>query len=335
GNFSVSMTILILMIIIITLAIVLLIAWLAISLRKKQQIMLSKQSGASISSVGKAKDTPKDDYYIEIARLKKLLNRNPDAIEAREHLGDCHFEVNAFQAAASEYLTLLDRQSDALSSDDKERIMSKLGNAYMKQEKYKEAYKYFRMVRQANPDNVDAYISIAVIAIKTGSADKGLYALKKVKKTLPTNTTAAKYIGIAHYMLSDYAAAVACFEFYGRMEPLDPESLLSYGVSLYMTHSKQALSILRQVGNDQTYGGEANYWIAKVYLEEKSYQQSNQYFRNAIDNKSVKQAIRLDAYYRMAENYLAMQNTSNAIRCWQAIIAIQPEYKDVSQKIEV
>ena len=325
-----SLTIIILYVTVIALLLVALIIFFAMFRSQRQKQLLSKPSPSNSAK----NDKPKDDYYIQIAQIKKLLNNNPEDFDSREQLGDCFTSVGNNQSAVTEYLTVLDRQQN-MTDNDKIRIMNKIGQTYIDLGNFTEAQKYCRLVRQIDPENTTATVNLAITIMKFGDPVKSLMILKKMQLAHPMDARIAKYMGIAHYLNKNYSAAVSCFSFSDKITPLDGESLFYNGVSLLMTDSPQAVYYLNQAAADKTYGAESHYFLGKHYRGKNDYKQSNHHFAAAVADPHIKQTLYLDSYYTMGDNYSEMKDIANAVKCWQAVAAKKTDYRDVAQKLQV
>ena len=326
-----SLTIIILFVAVIALLSVAVIIFIAMFRSQRQKMLLTKPEPIGTETKN-AK--PKDDYYIQIAQIKRLLNQNPEAFDSREQLGDCYVAVGNNQSALKEYITVLDRQTN-MTDTDKIRIMDKIAQAYIDVGNFTEAQKFCRLVRQIDPKDLQATTNLAVTLLKTGEVEKGLVILKKIQPLHPTDANIAKYMGIAHYLNKSYTSAVSCFTYSDKLRPLDGESLFYNGVSMLMSDSSQAVYYLEQAAKDPVYGAEAHYFLGKHYRGKNDYKQSNHHFAAAAADKNVKASLYLDAYYTMGLNYAEMNDIANAVRCWQAVSAKKPDYQDVAQKLQV
>ncbi|MBQ3923374.1 MAG: restriction endonuclease [Spirochaetales bacterium] len=326
-------TIIVLLVVIAAMLLVAITIFIALFRSQRQRQMLTKTTDFSAEQNVKT-DKAKDDYYIQIAQIKKLLNQNPEAFESREQLGDCFINVGNNQSALTEYMTVLDRKP-GMTPQDKIRIMNKVGNTYILLGNYSEARKYCRLVRQIDPKDLNATVNLALTILKTEDPLKGLMLLKKLHQQNPTDARIAKYMGIANYLNKNYSAAVSCFTFSDKITPLDAESLFYTGVSLLMIDSPQAQHYLTQAASDKTYGVESHYFLGKFFRNKNDFKQSNHHLGAAAANPNIKSALYLDAYYTMGLNYSEMKDIPNAVRCWQTVAAKKADYKDVAQKLQV
>lgn len=191
-----------------------------------------------------------------------------------------------------------------------------LGKILFHQKDYEKALEYFTRASKINPSDPDALAGLGMCSYRQGDLKKTSEILGMAVQQDKRNYTAHYYLALHYHDQNLYDHAITEYEMaahdksirldalYGMARAYRQKEILTKAVENY----EQAVSLM-----EQTAERIRNYTERMAYLSQSSM---------------------LDIRYELAELYMQDKNFAAAMEQWQEIDAIQPEYRDVRQKIK-
>lgn len=253
-----------------------------------------------------------DDYAL--MELKIIIKYNKFGPFCRrdeilEMMGDIYLKLNKLDEAHQQYLAL-----EKLHPDDY-NVISHLGKILFHKAKYEEAMGYYKKALELRPNDDAAVCGLGMIYFQTGDMKKAKDYLEQAVQLNRKNFTAHYYYALYYHKHQLFDYAISEYE----KSVVDKSLRLKSLIGMAKCYQEKEVNV-RAI---------ENYELAVQLIEQtgdkiKDYNKRNSYF----SDPSV-----LEIRYQLAQVYVYDKNFSAAIEQWQEINSINPEYKDVRQKI--
>ncbi len=214
----------------------------------KGALVLKPDDPASLYNLGLAYVKQKK-FKEALTTLDRLIDRNPDATEARflaayaaEQAGDISSASKHLEAASKSAkdpvpaLLTLARLYSAAKKEDKavetyQRVLKldksnyeanlRLGQLEYEKQRFKESEKYFLAAQKAKPKDLAANIYVALSQSRGGNAKAALKSAEAAVNISPKNPTALEVLAYVHELNGNYDAAIAA---YRKLQSYNPKS---------------------------------------------------------------------------------------------------------------
>jgi len=311
-------------IILITILAVLLLVFGLLSLFSKKRAKVVKD---------KIKKLSKEDKYLAIEELRRVLKSSPNNRGVREKLADLYFEVKSHLAAIKEYTTLLNHGGAAFDSDEV-RLFLKIAETYKDMGSIDDAKKFYLLAKRKDKFCIEANFNLGKIELEKNEFEKAIAFFKIVDKLAPDNLENYKFLGLAYYRVKKYKNALEKLLKFHRANAEDVDVSYLIGNCFYnLNRVDEALKYFYKVSSSPKYAGEVNFFLGNIHKKKKVYLKAIEDFTLAIKSGSLSDDKQLEAYYNLADSYVNIHDLNKAILNWRKILEINPAYKDVDEKV--
>ncbi|HOJ63667.1 MAG TPA: tetratricopeptide repeat protein [Spirochaetota bacterium] len=312
---------------------ILIIVFIIISFFVKDKNNKNKKEN-KIKGEKKEKPKSKEEIYLAIDEYKKILKNSPDKHNVRESLADALVEVQAYVNAIKEYMILLNKAGIDKNINETE-ILLKIANAFELSGDKEEAKKYYLLIKKKDNLNLKANIFLAKYELEKKEYEKALALFNIVMKLDPENQEVEKFLGITYFYCNRFKNAIELFIKYLKNNPNDSDVIYYLGYSFYsLNRTDDAIRYFSKIKNNEQYAAEINYFIGNIHKKQKIFFKAIEEFQNAITSNKLDEEKLYEAYYQLAESYLFIHDTTNAIATWKKLYELNPQYKDIAEKIE-
>ncbi len=314
---------LIIVILIVILAVLILVFGLLSLFSKKKAVVVKD----------KIKKISKEDKYLAIDELKKILKNSPNNYAVREKLADLYFEVKSYLAAIKEYTTLLNHSESTLDNAEV-GLDLKIAGVYREMGAIDDAKKFYLLAKKKDDFCVEANYNLGKIELEKNEFDKAVAFFKIVEKLAPDNLENYKYLGLAYYRVKKYKDALDKLLKFHKDNTDDIDVSYLIGNCFYnLNRVDEALKYFHKVSSSPKYAGEINFFLGNIHKKQKVYLKAIDDFGLAIQSGTLSNEKLLEAYYNLADSYVNIHDLNKAILNWRKILEINPAYKDVDEKV--
>lgn len=276
----------------------------------------------------------KEELYLAIDEYKKILKNSPNNHKVRESLADALVEVQAYVNAIKEYMILLNKAGIDKNINENQ-LLEKIADAFNLSGNKEETKKYYLLIKKKNNLNIKANLFLGKYEFEKKEYEAALSLFNIVYKLEPENKEIQKMLGITYFHCNRFKSAIEILLKYIKIEPNDSEAIYYLGYSFYsLNRTDDAMRYFYKIKNEEKYNAEVNYLIANIHKKQKIYFKAIEEFQSAISSNKLEDEKLFEAYYQLAECYLNIHDTANAILVWKKIYELNPSYKDVVEKIE-
>ena len=195
-------------------------------------------------------------------RLRADLRRHPANIAAQEVLGVVLDQEKKFDEADAVYRGAL------AASPHSAHLLNNFGNHLLATGKLAEARKTFLEVLTLNPDQTNANVQLATIALRLKSPAEALRYLNKLPAEVQQNPGVASLMGVALSSTGQYGKAEACFQTVVTAQPDNFQALYDLGLAASRAgHKEKARDVLQKALERQPANVDVRYDLAAVNAE--------------------------------------------------------------------
>ncbi|MBU8921882.1 MAG: tetratricopeptide repeat protein [Bacteroidales bacterium] len=153
----------------------------------------------------------------ETIRLyRRVLEKNPDYLEARLNLGTLFFNLDRLDEAGSEFL-------DAIRLDSTSAIgHEKLAHICLRKGIFGRAVGHFEKYLSIEPEDVDVRFELAMLLDRLDDSDGALRQLNRVLQLRRDDVSVMNNIGVIHCKRREYSDAVLIFDKALQLNPDQP-----------------------------------------------------------------------------------------------------------------
>jgi tetratricopeptide (TPR) repeat protein len=151
-----------------------------------------------------------------IPHYQKVLEINPDVVEAHNNLGNALLQTGKVDEAIAHFQKALE-----IKADDAEAHNS-LGNALLQEGKVDEAIFHFHKALQLKPGLADAHYNLGVALDQMGRVDKAIADYLKALEINPDNAKAHTNLGQDFLQQGNMREAINHFQRALQIEPAEP-----------------------------------------------------------------------------------------------------------------
>jgi len=167
-----------------------------------------------------------------LALYQQFIDKYPSLYKIGLNVANCYMELQEYDKAIAEYQKVLDGLN-AEAADKKDpkltaQVFSGIGDAYMRQNKFKEAEQYFKKSIEIDPaDHALAY-NVAEIMMQAGNADEAIRYYEMAIRIKPDWPKSYLKLGYAWLNRGNTQKAVESFtKFVETSPPDDPDVALA------------------------------------------------------------------------------------------------------------
>jgi tetratricopeptide (TPR) repeat protein len=272
----------------------------------------------------------RDQVFREATRR---LAQDPRDIPALKDLAEITFEERDYPNAYKHYRSLVSLCGANPEIDEFEANL-RLGQSALKVKKGGEAHKHLMVARTLRPDEFEVNFNLGLIEYVQKNHPKASEYFRIAHSQRPDDVATNRYLGHSLYSQKAYGDAIEVLQRVLDFEPDDKKVQFLLAKSYYaMKQNDPALQIFTRLRTDPDIGAISALHAGTLNSNAKRLDTALEDFDIGLRHENINQAVFLELKYRMAEVYLKTGELSGALRLWKEINTLQPNYKDVAEKI--
>ena len=268
-----------------------------------------------------------------IKRLQTMIQENDRDPYLHFLLGEAYrLQGNDAQALAS-YKNIL-RVSRFNSKVTEESVRSKLAPLYLRMGLIDEAKKEFLILTKLEPSNANNFYQVGLLFEKAGMFDKAINYFRQAIKVNPASPDALLHDGIITYQLGNYMDAKNSLAQAVKLDPSLSEGHYYLGLCLKSQKDYEwSIKEFDMACNDAKLKGKASLGKGLIYLEKNQPERAVEEFESGLTSTQKGSSIELNLRYYIGVAAENMRDLHTAISNWEIINDIDPQYKDVAEKL--
>ncbi len=309
----------------------LLVALAAVGLLSVAAILLFKRD--RWKNQERQKRTSRRDRNLVVREATRRLSQDPRDIQALQDLAEISFDEQNFSNAYKHYSALLSL-CGVNPQVDEFAVNLRLGQSAFKLNKIDEAYKHLLMARTLRENDFEVNFNLGLLEYAQKDYQKACAFLGTARRQRPDDVTTNRYLGHSLYSLKDCDQAVEVLQRALDFEPEDKKTQFILAKSYYaLKNNDLALQIFSRLRTDPEIGAISALHSGTLNANMKRYDTALEDFEIGLRHENIPQAVFLELKYRKAEASLSKGDLETSIRLWKEINTLQPNYKDVVEKI--
>jgi len=274
------------------------------------------------------------DRNIVIREATRRLAQDPRDVPALQDLARIAFEDEDFDVSYKHYRSLLS-MCGANPEIDEFDVNLHLGQAALKLSKPQEVRKYLMVAHTLRPDEFEVNYYLGLMEYMKKNQPKATEYFRIARSQRPDDVATNRYLGHGLYSQKAYSEAVDVLQRVLDFEPEDKKAQFLLAKSYQaLKHNDLALQIFSRLRTDPDIGAISALHAGVLNTNAKKYDTAVKDFDIGLRHEKISPAVLIELKYRTAEVNLKLGELSTAVSLWKQIMALQPEYKDVAQKLE-
>jgi len=268
-----------------------------------------------------------------LKEANRRLSQNPKDPEALQVLADIHYKDENWEKANKTYSVLLDM---CATNPDLDEFQITLRHALsaMKLKQYEEAQKGLLIARSMKQDVFEVNSNLGFLEYNRRNYEKAVGLLRQAQKQEPEHVQTLRYLGHSLYKMKNYKEALTILKKAVELEPDDKDSLFAAAECYHeLGMNEQATQIFTHLRPDPRLGPSAALFAGTIHLNNKDAKKAIMDFEIGLKHESMRPEVMLELKYRLASAYIKQQDISRALRLFEEIYDVHPNYKDVSSQI--
>jgi tetratricopeptide (TPR) repeat protein len=273
------------------------------------------------------------DRDATVREATRKLAQDPHDIPSLQDLAEIAFEEQDFPNAYRHYRTLVSL-CGANPQIDEFEVNLRLGQSALKMRKAGEAHKHLQVARSLRPDEFEVNFNLGLMEYLRKNHQKAHEHFRIARSQRPDDAATNRYLGHTLYSRHAYGDAVDVLQRVLDFEPEDKKVQFLLAKSYYaLKQQEPALEIFTRLRTDPELGAISALHAGTLHANSGKYDTAIEDFDIGLRHQSIKPPIMLELKYRLAGVHLKSGNVEEALRLWREINTLQPNYKDVSDKI--
>jgi tetratricopeptide (TPR) repeat protein len=275
----------------------------------------------------------RQDRDLIVREATRRLAQDPRDVPALQDLAQIFFDEQDFGNAYRHYRTLVSL-CGANPEIDEFQANLRLGQSALRVKKAEEAYKHLMVARSLRPDEFEVNFNLGLLEYLRKNHQKASEYFRIAHSQRPDDVATNRYLGYSLYRQRAFTDGIELLRRVLDFEPEDKKAQFLLAKSHYaLKQSEPALEIFTRLRTDPEIGAVSALHSGLLNTNAKKYDAALEDFDIGLRQENIKHAVFLELKYRMADTYLKSGDLSAAIRLWKEIKTLQPDYRDVSQKI--
>ncbi|MBI9107624.1 MAG: tetratricopeptide repeat protein [Spirochaetales bacterium] len=294
-------------------------------------IIKGRKNSKTNSKLEKAKAT---DRNAVIKEANRRLAQNPKDPAALLYLAELHYTEKNWEKSYKLFEMLL--EICATDSDlDEFSITLKHAVSAINVKQYKSAYKSFMLARTVNPDEFVINYNLGYLEFMRKNYEKAAIFLNQAKNQKSDDASTYKYLGLSLHKMNRYNDAVDALRKAIDLDPESKEMMFALGESLFnLGQADAAIKVFSTLRTDARYGAHACIYSGTIASKFRNYDQAAMHFELGLKNPGIKQELKFELLYRLANTYIKAEKISKAIAPLEDIVAANPNYKDAGNLLK-
>ncbi len=273
------------------------------------------------------------DYSKSIEILKTLIAKDDSNSEAHFYLAESYYLSDNYEWALPEYKKVL-RLNKYTKNISETMTRLRLAEIFLHIQQLEEAQKEFLLIVQIDPENYKSYSEIGRIYIEKERYEQAAHFLKKALEINPNHIDSLFYSGIAKYHLKLNSEALHDLEKCINLDKYYYKANFYIGmVNFQVKNYQKALQQFDIASREKEYRLRSLYQKGIILNELGNLAQAIVEFDKAVALIKEEDNIARNIRYYLANAYEQEKNIAAAIEQWEKIIASQPNFRDVNEKL--
>jgi len=200
-------------------------------------------------------------------------------------------------------------------------ICDELGSNYLKDLKYEEAIKLYKIELEYGSNNIDVWLELGILYRFTRKFKKSIQALYHALEIEKSNSYALIQLGTTFKAMKKYKDSIETFK---QARKIDPHNILALGRLAItfekMQKYKKAIRILKKAHKINETNTEIFEILGGIYYSLKKYSKSIKAYRRAISLNPENDW----PWYRLGSNYRKRYQLDKAIKAYMEAYRINP-----------
>jgi tetratricopeptide (TPR) repeat protein len=262
-----------------------------------------------------------------IRSATKRLEQNPRDPHALSDLGDLYYREQDWNQAFKTYAVLAEMGKQVPNEFE---AQLRYGMSALKLGLIEDAYKGLNSARVLNPNNFDVTHNLGVLEFQRKNYEKAIQLLNQARIKDPDHAPTLRTLGHAYFRLKKNKEAMTYIRKAIDLAPDDKESVYTLAECYYESNQiEQALRIFSHLRGDPQMGANACLTCGTINTESRQYEKAIQDFELGLRHENIKPDVKVDLRYRLAQNYLKVNEIGKALTMLRSIQSENPNYKDV------
>ncbi len=272
------------------------------------------------------------DRAVILREANRRLSQNPRDAEALKSLADLYYREEDFEKARKTFEVLIDLCATNKELDEFE-ITLRFAISSLRTKKLKEAYKSLVIARTLNHEGFEVNYNLGYLEYLRKNYEKAAPLLSQAREYQPEHAETLKYLGLSQFKLNQFDEAVTSLKKAVDLQPDSKESLFALGQCFFeQGQQDRAVQILTHLRADPEIGPAAALYAGTIHLKSRQVEEAALDFEIGLKHENIKEEVMLELKYRLAAVNIQQKKVPEAIRLYQDIMKIRPEYKDVTSQ---
>lgn len=273
------------------------------------------------------------DRDLVVREATRRLAQDPRDVAALQDLAGIAFEEGDFADSYRHYRSLVSL-CGANPEIDEFEVNLRLGQSALRVKKPQEAHKHLMVARSLRPDEFEVNFNLGLMAYMQKDHQKASERFRIAHSQRPDDVATNRYLGHSLFSQQLYSEGIEVLQRVLDFEPEDKKAQFLLAKSYYaLKQNDPALKIFTRLRTDPDIGAISALHAGTLNTNAKKFTTALEDFDIGLRHENIKQAVFLELKYRLAEVYLKTGELSGALRLWKEISTLQPNYRDVAQKI--
>lgn len=290
-----------------------------------------------LAITGSSKKKPKAQKFkgdsAAIKAYSKKLLHDPFNVEALIGLGKIYFNAGAYDKAFPLYQKLFAMTKTNLNINQMQ-VAQAYGVSAYKIQKFDCAKEAFKKVVVLDPRNYNGNYYLGKLFFDSGDYDNAVKFLKNATIADAESSAACEALGFALFETKRFHEALPYIRRAIDAKPQDKKLLFYFASALEQcTMDDKALKVFMHLRSDMEYGPQSCLFCGRLHDKMGQFELAMQDYGIALKIEGVKPDLKVEILYNLAQDYIRSHSISDALHYLQAIMSINPQYKDVPRLV--
>lgn len=274
------------------------------------------------------------NYKTAISMAREILKKEPNNIEAHYYLGESYYNLQKYELALVEYKTA--EKTGIYTNIDEKSLRERLADLYVKTNNIDEALKEYILLIKQNPSEFSYYYMAGELFMKKNQSNHAIKYFAHAAKLNRNHAPSLVNIGLILYENKNFSEAKKYLQHSITVDQSNIKAYFYLGLIDASTNDyKAALKNFEKSLRDKELKVRSLVERGKVYMAMGNYTEAIIELERALKNHEAPENdnIKLNIKYLLASCYELNRNVTEAIAFWEEIYAINPSFRDVSEKL--
>ena len=297
-------------------------------------VFLVSRRDETAADIQNAKGLRARDRNAVLRDAGRRLDQNPRDPIALEALADLYFREQDFENALKYYKTLAEMCATVPELNEFEIVLRHALSA-LKLKDTETAYQGLTLARTLNESSFEVNYHLGYLELLRKNYQRAVINLQKALILDPESVETQRSLGQALFRLGHFREAIPCLKRSLENEPDDKESLFCLGQIYYSLNQRDsALRVFTHLRADPIFGARAALASGTIHLNTRAFQKAVVDLQIGLRHPDLPIELTLELKFRLAAAFLALDEIAQALRQWREIHDLQPDYKDVADKLQ-